>query len=99
MKIKNLLIVIFIAFSMISTAQPPGSGWTNVFADEFSGSSLNTSIWTPRTNGVFVTDHLTVGGGVLTIKNTYTSNGEIKGGWVGSNTKFSGNNKYGYYEA
>lgn len=82
-------------------AQPPGSGWNVVFADEFNGNNINENIWFIRTNGVFKREQVVVNNGTLKLKNTYTNNGVIKGGWITSRQKFAGpgNIKYGFYEA
>ncbi len=50
---------------------PPGN-WTQVFADEFNGTELDTSLWTPNEGGQIndVTTHaanVAVGGGHLTL--------------------------------
>lgn len=98
--IRSILLAAGIAcFSLSAFAQPPGSGWTNVFADEFNGNGVNTSIWDVKNQGVFKPGQVQVYSGTMKILNTYTASGEIRGGWLGSKDKFTGNNKYGYYEA
>ncbi|TSE10499.1 T9SS type A sorting domain-containing protein [Aquimarina algiphila] len=83
----------------VHSQPPPGSGWTNVFADEFGGSSVNTNIWNVRNDVAFKPNKAEVNGGTLKIRNTFTSNSVSQGGWLESKTGFSGNNRYGYYEA
>ncbi|WP_066319446.1 RICIN domain-containing protein [Aquimarina aggregata] len=99
---KTLIgILCLMIYPMITFAQPPGSGWNVVYADEFNGNSLNENRWFIRTNGVFTRDQVVVNNGTLKLKNTYTNNGIIKGGWITSKQKFAGpgNIKYGFYEA
>ena len=98
---KQFLLLMLMCLGMAATAQPPGTGWSVSYADEFNGSSVNESRWFIRTNGVFKKNALTVSNGTLKIRNSYSNNGVISGGWIQSKQKFAGpgNIKYGFYEA
>lgn len=92
----------FMLFSFsVSLAQPPGSGWTKRFEDNFSGGSLNESKWFVRTNTGFRRDRVSVGGGNLKIRNVFTQQSVASGGWIQSKQGFGNGQavKYGYYEA
>ena len=95
------LLLLLLCFTTIVQAQPPGSGWTISYAEEFDGDGLNESRWTARTNGVFKRNAVEVSNNTLKIRNSVNSNGEISGGWISSNQQFAGpgNIKYGFYEA
>jgi beta-glucanase (GH16 family) len=79
---------------------PPGAGWEIVLADEFNGTSLNTSLWQvstgPRRQAVNTTNALSVADGNLTIT-TYTQGGTHYTGFIGTWTGFLGT--FGYWEA
>jgi len=99
-KAKAFLVFTVLLFAFTTSyTQVPGSGWNLVFSDEFNGNSVDQNKWSIRTNGVFRTNQLRVNNGTLKINNTYSSNGNIAGGWIGSKTRYTGNNKFGYYEA
>ena len=82
-----------------ASAAPP-DGYYLVWADEFSGSSLDLAKWGawvgPNRDAVNVADAVTVGGGHLTIT-TYTANGTHYSGIISSEGRFRAD--YGYYEA
>jgi hypothetical protein len=79
---------------------PPGSGWQLQWADEFNGTSLDTSRWTvftgTRRDAVNTASAVSEGGGALTIT-TYTSGGTNYTGFIGTPVNFLGT--YGYWEA
>ena len=80
-------------------AAPP-DGYYLVWADEFSGSSLdNTKWWAwsgPNRNAINVADAVTVGDGHLTIT-THTTNGTHYSAIISTDGKFR--YRYGYLEA
>jgi autotransporter-associated beta strand protein len=87
-------------FTTHSIAAPP-AGYYLVWADEFSGSSLDTTKWNywlagPRRDAVNVSSAVSVGGGNLTIT-TYTTNGTHYTGMIATDNKFR--SKFGYWEA
>lgn len=43
-------VVALLSWIPVAQSQPPGTGWQLVFVDDFSGTSLNESIWTTRNN-------------------------------------------------
>ena len=79
---------------------PPGGGWQLQWADEFNGTTLDTSRWRiytgPRRDAINTASAISVGGGNLTIT-TYTSNGTHYTGFIGTDIGFLGT--YGYWEA
>jgi beta-glucanase (GH16 family) len=79
---------------------PPGSGWQMLWADEFNGTSLDTSKWAvatgPRRDAVNTASAISEGGGYLTIT-TYTSGGTHYTGFIGTYNSFKAT--YGYWEA
>jgi len=103
-----LLVLAIVLLSNNSFAQPPGNGWGNpIFADEFNGNSVNTSIWRVRNeaSSEYFADMVSVSGGKLIIKNNLTTSNVAqgkRGGWIDSK-QFFGNGaafpKYGYFEA
>jgi len=110
LSIKILVLVALGLFFLPTGAfsQPPGSGWGNpIFADEFNGNSVNTSIWRVRNeaSSEFFANMVSVSGGRLIIKNNLTNNNVAdgkRGGWIDSRQTFgNGANfpKYGYFEA
>ncbi|CAN5569227.1 hypothetical protein BH09VER1_BH09VER1_30990 [soil metagenome] len=81
-------------------ATPP-AGYTQVWADEFSGTALDTTHWTygnpgPYRNGYNTPAAVTEAGGNLTIT-TYTDAGVHYTGFIG--TRFKYQPLYGYMEA
>jgi autotransporter-associated beta strand protein len=82
----------------VSAASP--DGYYLVWADEFSGSSLDLAKWGiwfgPSRDAVNTPDAVTVGDGHLTIT-TYTANGTHYSGIISSEGKVRAD--YGYYEA
>jgi len=96
------IAVFFFSTSLLAQA-PPGSGWTNVFEDNFNGNAINENIWWIKTNTqekTFKKNALLVNNGTLKIRNWFNANGPT-GGWIQSKTEFAkpGATKYGYYEA
>ncbi|MDQ1006333.1 beta-glucanase (GH16 family) [Streptomyces sp. V4I23] len=82
------------------TAGPSGTGWTQVFADEFSGTEVDTGTWNFRTDVKAFSaqrpENVSVSGGLLNIalkKEGYAGK-EYTGGGVVSRKKL----RYGYYE-
>ncbi len=77
------------------------SKWKLTLADEFSGSTLDSTKWANRLPGkrndaINTANAVSVGGGVLTIS-TYTDAGTNYTGMIGSQDKFE--QTYGYFEA
>jgi beta-glucanase (GH16 family) len=79
---------------------PPGPGWQTLWADEFNGTSLDTSKWAvatgARRDAVNSASAVSVGGGNLTIT-TYTSSGTHYTGFIGTSSGLKAT--YGYFEA
>ncbi len=110
-KLRILLILVMAFFATMGYSQsPPGSGWTNVFADEFGGNQINTNIWQVKNPNIlgreraFLPARVKVSGGTLKIENRFFNNengGVPQGGWIQSKDEFAkpGRPKYGYYEA
>jgi autotransporter-associated beta strand protein len=88
-------------------ASPPGSGWGLIFADEFSGTTLDTMKWnynypwgsTHNHDAYMLPENVTVSNGLLTETGNNQSYGgkPYTSGAINSNGKF--NHQYGYYEA
>jgi beta-glucanase (GH16 family) len=82
-----------------ATATPP-AGYYLVWADEFSGSSLDSTKWAawsgPNRNAVNTPNAATVSGGYLAIT-TYTTNGTHYSAILSTDGKFR--YRYGYLEA
>jgi autotransporter-associated beta strand protein len=86
--------------AQIACSAPP-AGYYLVWADEFSGSSLDTTKWNywlagVRRDAVNTSSAVSVGGGNLTIT-TYTSNSTHYTGMIATDNKFR--TKFGYWEA
>ncbi len=105
---RSILIITLLLFGLnLHSQPPPGSGWNNVFGDEFGGSSINDNIWTVKNPNIlgreptFLRSQVIVSGGTLKIRNDYPNGGVPKGGWIESKAEFAkpGRPKYGYYEA
>jgi beta-glucanase (GH16 family) len=79
---------------------PPGTGWQMLWADEFNGTSLDTSKWNvstgTRRDAVNTASAISEGGGNLTIT-TYTSGTTNYTGFIGTSSGFRAT--YGYWEA
>jgi len=104
MKNKSYLKLVFAALitflcSIITYAQPPGSGWNKVFEDNFRGSSLDMNKWIVRTHSIYTTNNYSVGGDLLRITSDFPNSGNPRGARIDSKATFGGNDKYGYYEA
>jgi len=107
-KITFLLCLLATALTtvFVHAQAPPGSGWTNVFADEFGGNSVNENIWTIKNPNIlgreptFTRGQVSVSNGTLKIRNDYRVGERPLGGWLQSKQKFAAPNrpKYGYYE-
>ena len=102
MKILKLTLLALV-YSSFGYAQPPGSGWTLRFEDNFNGTSIDVNKWTVRTNyPVFKDWAVVVNGGTLKLLNVVNSAGTSFGGWISSKQQFGDGQtfgKYGYYEA
>jgi autotransporter-associated beta strand protein len=84
-----------------AVASPSPNGWTLVWNDEFSGSSLDTSKWIhwlpgTRRDAVNTASAVAVSNGTARIS-TYTSGGTHYTGMISTSTKFLP--AYGYLEA
>jgi autotransporter-associated beta strand protein len=95
-----LVFLLVFLFVPLTHAAPP-VGYYLVWADEFNGSSLDTTRWNywlagPRRDAVNVSSAVSVGGGNLTIT-TYTTNGTHYTGMIATDNKFR--TKFGYWEA
>ena len=86
-------------FGRPAFAAPP-SGYYQVWADEFGGTSLDTSKWSawsgPNRHAINTPSAATLGGGYLTIT-TYTTNGTHYSAILSTDGKFR--YRYGYLEA
>lgn len=81
----------------------PQAGFTRVLSDEFNGTSVDTSKWSPysgklsSSDGCNEPDNLQVAGGVLTQVFAYQSSGVCGAGWYHGSMKvvraFGGNNQ------
>lgn len=96
----SLWAATLVAISPALRAAAP-DGYTLSWADEFNGSSLDTTKWANRYPGVRndatnTADAVTVSGGALKIT-TYTEGGLNYTGMIGTQGKFS--QAYGYWEA
>ncbi len=102
MKILKLTFLALVC-SSFGFAQPPGSGWTLRFEDNFNGTAIDAGKWTVRTNyPVFKDWAVVVNGGSLKLLNVVNSVGTSFGGWISSKQQFGDGQtfgKYGYYEA
>lgn len=98
---KYFLVSLCVSIVFIVNAQPPGSGWTKVFSDEFDGNALDTDKWRYNTSTTeFSSLNVRLDGSILKIANKITDDGVTSGGWVSSKSAgFIGDNKFGYYEA
>jgi autotransporter-associated beta strand protein len=101
--IPKTFLSVSLAFSLTGTslvADPPGNGWALAWADEFSGTAVDTSKWSvgtgARRDATNTNSAVSVAGGILSVK-TYTEGGKHYTGWLGSNGKFE--NAFGYWEA
>ena len=83
-----------------ASADPPSSLYTLVWADEFTGTAVDTSKWNYRTDVKGLSaqrpQNVTVGGGLMTInlKKEQYAGMEYTGGGLVSKKSF----RYGYYE-
>jgi len=83
-KLRILLILVMAFFATMGYSQsPPGSGWTNVFADEFGGNQINTNIWQVKNPNILGRERAFLGGWIQS-KDEFAKPGRPK---------------YGYYEA
>ncbi|MBC9711565.1 family 16 glycosylhydrolase [Streptomyces sp. TRM66268-LWL] len=95
-----LLPQVSAADTAAEAAGPPGTGWTQVFADEFTAAAVDTAKWNHRTdvkaNSAQRPQNVTQSGGLLTINLKQESYGgkSFTGGGVISKKKL----RYGYYE-
>ena len=114
MKFVNYVIAFVSTFQLIFNVHPvdraPGekidtSEMSLVFADEFDGEALDTSVWGPhgrgvRRGGYWSMDLAEVRDGDLHIYTQYLEDGEYGPGWytAGIDTRKGFMNTYGYYE-
>jgi autotransporter-associated beta strand protein len=92
---------LLLAGSALRLHGAPPAGYYLVWADEFTGSSLDTSKWNywlagPRRDAINTSSAVSVSGGNLTIT-TYTTNGTHYTGIIATDNKFR--TKFGYWEA
>ena len=85
-----------------ATADPPTSGYTLVFSDEFNGTAPDTSLWNYRTDvkagSAQLPENVTVGGGLMSI-NLKAESPPIQGkNWSGGGLISKKALRYGYYE-
>jgi beta-glucanase (GH16 family)/regulation of enolase protein 1 (concanavalin A-like superfamily) len=97
--VRVLACVIAIAAPL--RGEPPTTGWTRVWADEFDGTALDSTKWIhwlpgARRDAINTSNAVSVAGGVLTIS-TYTVAGVHYTGMISTDTKFLPT--YGYIEA
>lgn len=78
----------------------PPAGYSLVFADEFDGTVLDTTVWTPleeqRRDALSTADAAAVRNGLLTVT-TWTERGTHYTGFLSTAGKFEA--RYGYFEA
>lgn len=99
-QVSLIVLLGTLLFCTHANAAPP-AGYYLVWADEFSGSSLDTTKWNywlagPRRDAVNVSSAVSVSGGNLAIT-TYTTNGTHYTGIIATDNKFR--TKFGYWEA
>ncbi|WP_238015930.1 glycoside hydrolase family 16 protein [Dactylosporangium sp. AC04546] len=89
-----------VAPALPAAADPSGTGWTQVFSDDFSGSTLDTSRWNYRTDSKAYStqrpENVSVSDGMLNIalkKETYGGKSYTGGGVISKQSL-----RYGYYE-
>ncbi|MFI7672766.1 family 16 glycosylhydrolase [Actinophytocola sp. NPDC049390] len=85
-----------------ATADPPASGYTLVFSDEFNGTAPDTSVWNFRTDvkagSAQRPQNVTVGGGLMTIDLKAESPQYLGKDWSGGGLVSKRALRYGYYE-
>ena len=101
MKWLRLVSLFLLLGGSYSVESAPPAGYYLVWADEFNGSSLDSTKWDywlagARRDAVNVSSAVAVGGGYLTIT-TYTTNGTHYTGMIATDGKFR--TKFGYWEA
>lgn len=85
-----------------AAADPPASGYTLVFSDEFNGTAPDTAKWNYRTDvkagSAQLPGNVTVGGGLMTI-NLKAESPPVSGkNWSGGGLVSKRALRYGYYE-
>ena len=85
-----------------AAADPPTSGYTLVFSDEFNGTAVDTSVWNYRTDvkagSAQRPGNVTVGGGLMTINLKAESPQYLGKDWSGGGLVSKRALRYGYYE-
>lgn len=85
-----------------AAADPPTSGYTLVFSDEFNGTAPDTSVWNYRTDvkagSAQRPENVTVGGGLMTINLKAESPQYLGKDWSGGGLVSKKALRYGYYE-
>lgn len=85
-----------------AAADPPSSGYTLVFGDEFNGSAVDTSRWHYRTDvkagSAQRPENVSVGGGVMSIDLKAESPPLQGKNWSGGGLVSKKGLRYGYYE-
>lgn len=85
-----------------AAADPPTSGYTLVFSDEFNGSAVDTSLWNYRTDvkagSAQRPENVSVGGGLMSIDLKAESPPYQGKDWSGGGLVSKRALRYGYYE-
>lgn len=106
MRRSALLTALAVTAAVLSavpaTADPPTSGYTLVFSDEFDGTAVNTSLWNYRTDvkagSAQLPENVSVGGGVMSI-DLKAEDPPVQGkNWSGGGLVSKKALRYGYYE-
>lgn len=106
MRKSALLIALALTAGVLSAvpaaADPPASGYTLVFSDEFNGSAVDTSLWNYRTDvkagSAQRPENISVGGGLMSIDLKAESPPLQGKDWSGGGLVSKKSLRYGYYE-